>query len=521
MTVTETAPASDAVASAPNRSQTGLERILGGADHTTLGRAFVLTGLGWFTVAIIARGVVGADMVADNGVLGDWLAVVSNSARVIGPLGLAGALMGVLYVLVPLQLASPAISYPRGAALAFWAWSLAMFIFTVSVAFDGGVGGANTEAARLGNVSLGAILASLSLAAVCVATTVLTHRPPGMGLARVPFSSWAALLGSSLWIITMASAFAHVVVGHVSRANAEGLAQNFVGGILWMSRAPAVYVLAIPILGIALDVTSSVTGTRIRFYGLAQGLVGAFAVLSIGVWAQSDRSINTIVWTLFALGIALPVVGILGLIADSFRRGRFKLTPAVPLVVVSVMFLFGSATAGLLWALNLAGSGTLLGFDTTLLGAAQVTFVGASLVTGVIGAVFHWAPQFWGAEVRSAPALAAAGLTILGGSLLTTVVLVQGLIQRNGERPANQLFGVLVVVAAVTYLLGVLGAFSAIRGTVRAGSDGPPDPEVTGETLEWALPTPARGARIPEDLPEVSSPYPLAPAEESAGEVSR
>ncbi len=510
------------------RPQTPLERLLGGADHTTLGRAFVVAGLGWFAVAIVARLLVGVDMVADNGVLGGALGLVSNSARVVGPLGLVGALAGVMYLLVPLQLASPAISYPRAAALAFWTWLLGMFVFAVSVAFDGGIGGANTEAARLGNVSLGATLAALGLAAVCVATTVVTHRPAGMGLARVPFVSWAALLGSSLWILTLAAAFAHVVVGHVSRFRAPGLAENFLTGIVWLTRAPAVYVLAIPVLGIAVDVVSATTGTKVRFYGAAQGVIGAFAILSIGFWAQTDRSVNTVVWTLFALAIALPVLGLLGLLGDAARRGGLRATPALPLVLVSVLLLLGSAVAGLLWSLNLAGSGVLLGFDVRLLGAAQVTFVGATMVTGVLAAVFHWAPQFWGAPVRPGPAWAASLLTIAGGGLLSTLMLVQGLVQRNGERPANQLFGVIVVAAALCYLLGVLAALSAIRGAVDAAASAADDAATTddatsvqGATLEWALPTPARGDRIPDDLPTIDSPYPLAAEGDQAEEVSR
>jgi MFS family permease len=251
---------------------------------------------------------------------------------------------------------------------------------------------------------------------------------------------------------------------------------------------------------------------------VAQGVVGAFAVLSIGVWAQSDRSVNTIVWSLFALGIGLPILGLLGLVGDAARRGRFRLTPAVPLVVVSILLLLGSVVAGLLWSLNLAGSGTLFGLDVRLLGAAQVTFVGASVVTGVLAALFHWAPQFWGGPVRSGPAYAAAGLTILGGGLLATVVLVQGIVQRDGVRTANEVFGVFVILASLAYLLGVLSALSAVRG---AAADPSGDDEIVqGETLEWALPTPAHGDRIPDDLPAVESPYPLA-ADDPTTEVAR
>ena len=480
---------------------------------------FVVTGLALFGVAIVARLLVGVDAVSDNAFLGDALSMVSSSARVLGPLSLVGAMTGVLVLLVPLQLASPAISYPRAAALAYWTWLLSSIVFIVSVGFDGGVGGADTSAARLGNVSMGAMMASLALASVCVATTVLTHRPAGMGLARVPFLSWAALLGSSLWIITVGSAFAHVVLGQVSRAEAPGLAENFVNGVLWMTRAPAVYVMAIPVLGVALDVVSTATGSRVRLYGVAQGLIGAFALLSIGVWAQGDEAVNTAMWTLYALAIGLPVVGILGLVGDLARRGRVRYSPALLLSLVSVLFIAGAFVSGLVWSVSLAGSGNLLGFDVRLLGAAQVTFIGASVLCGTLAAVFHWSPQFWGGRVAAAPANAGALLVIAGGGLLSTVVLVQGLVQQDGEATANQFFGGVVVLAAALYLLGVLVAGSAMRSASAATADGVDDGEQAGGTLEWAASSPAHGDEVPDDLPAVTSPYPLADARDE--EVAR
>ena len=103
--------------------------------------------------------------------------------------------------------------------------------------------------------------------------------------------------------------------------------------------------------------------------------------------------------------------------------------------------------------------------------------------------------------------------------VLATVVLVQGIVQRDGVRTANEVFGVVVILASLAYLLGVLSALSAVRGAAAdpSGEDGE---IVRGETLEWALPTPAHGDRIPDDLPAVESPYPLA-ADDTTTEVAR
>ena len=520
MAVTDTRPAveADAVDDTSRRAPGVPERLLGGADHTTIGRLFIVTGLAFFCVAIIARLIVGIDQLTDNGLLGSWLTMVSSSARVFGPLSLVALILGVLVVLVPLQLASPSIAYPRALALSYWSWMLSSLVFAVSVGFDGGIGGSNTEAARLGSLSMGLMLVSLALTAVCVATTVMTHRPEGMGLSKVPFLSWSALLGSTLWIVTVGSAFAHVVAGQVAQADASALAENFLNGIAWMTRAPAVYVMVIPVLGIAIDLVSSATGARVKQYGVAQALLAMFAILSFGAWAQLDRSVNTLLWTLFALGIGLPVLGVLGLIGDLVRRGSAKVTPALGLAVVSLLLILGSVLAGLLWSLDQAGVGTLFGFNLRLLGAAQVTFVGASVLTGSLAAIFHWAPKIWGAGVPTGAAGTSALLVAAGGGLLATVVLVQGLVQRNESTTATPFFGALTALAALLYLFGALGALVAFRSSIAASDAGYTDDARRGATLEWAFASPAHADRVPESLPAVTSPYPLGDESSASGD---
>jgi hypothetical protein len=108
---------------------------------------------------------------------------------------------------------------------------------------------------------------------------------------------------------------------------------------------------------------------------------------------------------------------------------------------------------------------------------------------------------------------------IAGGGLLSTVVLVQGLVQQDGEATANQFFGGVVVLAAALYLLGVLVAGSAMRSASAATADGVDDGEQAGGTLEWAASSPAHGDEVPDDLPAVTSPYPLADARDE--EVAR
>ena len=200
-------------------------------------------------------------------------------------------------------------------------------------------------------------MASLVLGAVLVATTVVVHRPMGMRLANVPLFSWSMLVGSTIWIATFGSVMAHVLLGQVSHLSAEGLVENFGSGIYWLLRGPAIYMVAIPVLGIAGDVLPAMTGRRLKHYGVFQGLIGAFAVLSFGAWAQLPSSVNTVVWAGFALAVALPILGLLGGLAESLRYGKAKINGALVCSLTSLLLLLGGAIGGVLQAFDTLGHG--------------------------------------------------------------------------------------------------------------------------------------------------------------------
>jgi heme/copper-type cytochrome/quinol oxidase subunit 1 len=519
MALTETRPQTEGTPDgSPDRPVPGpLERLIGSGDHTSIGRLFIGFSLILTLLALVTRAVVGADVATDNGFLGGRTTMLGTSSLVaLVLIGVVPALLGLAVSVVPLQVGSPAIAFPRAVALSLWTWLVAAGIFITSVAINGGVLGTDTNAAKLGNVSMGAMMVALGLGSVCVATTVVAHRPFGMGLPRVPFFSWSMLVGAVLWILTLASAFAHVIVGQISQADAGGLATNFTQGIGWLTRGPSIYMIAIPVLGIAADVAATASQRRITQYGIVQGIIGAYAVLSFGAWAQLPRSINTVVWTVFALAIAVPVIGLLGALADVLRRGKVQTSPALVLSLLSVLLLLGSVLAGLLQALDLAGKGTLFGFNAAALGAAQSAFVVSAALGGALAGLFHWSPLVWGGPVRSGAGNATAALVFLGGGLLATGQLVQAVVQLDGKDTAGQLFGGLAALGALLLAVGVLSGFLASLGAARDAADGDgADDDVAGLTLEWAFPTPAVGGVAP-DLPEVSSPYPLLDAREGS-----
>ena len=384
MALTETRSDTDATSAGDRarRAPSAVEQLIGSGDHTSIGRLFIGFGFALASLSLTLWALTGVDALTDNGFLGSRPAQLAASAQVaLLFLGIVPLLLGVAIAVVPLQLGSPSIAFPRAATLSFWTWLLSSGIFAVSIALDGGVLGGDETAAKLGNVSLGAVLVALSLGAVCVATTVMAHRPLGMRLAWVPGLSWASLVSAALLLVTLGSAIAHTVLGQVGRMGPAALATNFTDGLGWLLRGPAVFVFAIPVLGIAIDVVATASGRRFAQTDVLQLIVGLYAILAFGAWAQLPSALNTALWTLFAFGITVPILGLLGAIGDSLRQGKPVVSPALILSIVSVLLLMGAAVTGWVQSLSLAGQGTLFGASPATLASAQTAFVaGAALL---------------------------------------------------------------------------------------------------------------------------------------------
>ena len=524
MAVTETTPPETPVAggtsehSPVRRSPGELEMLIGTGDHTSIGRLYIGFSLLLLIVALIARVVTGLDGATDNGILGVYEVMVSTSSLVaLVFLGVVPLLLGLATIIVPLQIGSPTIAFPRAAALAMWSWLVFGAVFIASVALDGGVGGGDYDASLLGNVSLGAIMVALGLGSVCVATTVVGHRPAGLTLSRVPLFSWAMLVAATVWILTLGSALASSVVGHLAAQDAPALLDNFATGMGWLLRAPAIYMLAIPVLGIAGDALSSATGRPLRNYGVFQGAIGAFGVFSFGAWAQSPESVNTVLWALWALIIFLPLLVLLGGFAESMRHGRVKLTAALVGSLLAVVNLLGAGVVGLLMTLDTAGSGTLFDFGPTQLATAQTIFVFTAALAGALAGIAHWGPQIWGSPTRDSMAMASIAMVDIGGGIVGLILAIEVFVQAGGDDTADAFFGGVEALGALVLLVGVIGSLVAYLGAARESSESAGDdvaPE--GFTLEWQVPVPAAGGGRTIPVPVVSDPYPLYESEEDA-----
>lgn len=513
MALTETRPETDEPSSPTGTRPTpgAVERLFGSGDHVAIGRLYIGFALAFTTLSLTLLAVTGFDVLTNNGFLGSRPEQLAASAQVgVVFLGVMPLLLGIAIAVVPLQLGSPAIAFPRAAALSLWTWLISAGIFVTSTAIDGGFLGGDKTAAKLGNVAFGAILVSLGLASVCVATTVIAHRPLGMRLAYVPGLAWATFVGASLWIVTLGAGFAHVLLGQVGRMGAPELSKNFSEGLIWLFRGPTVFVFAVPLLGIAADVVVAATGRRFGRPGRLQFVVGAYAVLAFGAWAQMPSSMNTAMWTLFAIAVTIPVLAVLGVLGANLRRGEVTTSPALTLSLAGVILLLGAVVTGWIQALSLSGKGELFATSGVGMAAAQTAFVATAAIAGGLAASMHWAPLLWGGPGTTVESRLTVPLVVFGGALLSTATLVQAVGRYTGHTQTGEVLGLLEAIGAI---LLALGALSGLIAAVRLAAGDHDRGTVEGPaTLEWSFPTPAGGGVGLPDLARVGSPYPLLDA---------
>lgn len=510
MTMTDTPPTTDSAASAgradspPVRATepTAFERLVGSGDHRTIGRAFVVCSLLFLAAGAVLSALLDVDTASDSSIFSGETAkrLLMNNQVGLLLLGVLPLLLGVAISVVPRQVGSPAIAFPRAAAAALWSWLGSSVVFIVTVAADGAYGGGHLKAARLGNVAVGALLVALCLAAICVAVTVLSLRPAGLGINRVPFFSFSMLVMSTIIVLTLPASLAHVIVGHVAQADGAGLVTaSFASGLSWLLEPPTVFVLLIPLLGLLADVAATAVGGRQRSRGAVQVLIGLAGATSYGAWAQGSAAQSTLVWAGLVALAGLPLLGVLAAVGDTLRQGKPKLMSPLAFGTLSILIALVGVGIGLLRVINSIGKGDLADFDLVSVASSQSRLVLGAAVIAALGGIFYWGRQIFGAVLPEQAGIGVAMLAGLGVTLWGVPWLIAGLANADVTVYAAIATAGGIAIALASLLVCGAGLRAASGASSPQGSDA--DVWGGGATLEWRDDA--------ASLPDIDSAYPL------------
>ena len=227
MTATDTHTESHATEHvvASSTANDGLFQLVASNDHKMVGRLWILASL-LFLVGLSILGVINDVERADAGSFDIWgSATRFFQSWVLFRTGIIFMVvlplfLGLATSIVPLQVGSASIAFPRLAGAAFWTWLFASIAHIISFLADGGLGAVGevtvrADTTQLTITSLGAMIIALLAASMCIATTVIALRPTGMTLVRVPMFSWSMLVATSVWLLSLPVLIANLIFSWV------------------------------------------------------------------------------------------------------------------------------------------------------------------------------------------------------------------------------------------------------------------------------------------------------------------
>ena len=498
MAMTETRPAAgeEAAAAAPPApvEAAGLAGWLSTSDHKRVGRMWLVTSLLFLLAGGVLGELLGAERldtgidVLKRGTFGQVYTLHSEAAVL---LFLVPFFIGLATYLVPLQVGSPEIAFPRGSAAAFWGYVVSGLLLCGSYVADGGITGTTSTAVDLYLLSLIVLAGSLALGALSAVTTAFTMRTPGMTLLSAPLFTWSVVVGGGLLLLQLPVLVARLVELFIEHHFAGDVGSY--DGISWFWGLPATYLLVVMAAGVLLEVVPALAGRPLRLHVAGVAVLGILGTLGIGGWLFDPAATDDLLYVGIGLAAVVPALALLGMLADTVRAGEPKLRAPLVLSLAAALLLLAGAAAGGLQAiepLDLAGTAWESGrIHLVLFGAGTLA---------AFAALWFWAPKIWGQHLNEKLGYLVA-LLVLGGALLLAVPdLVTGAaddLPRGARKWESS--DTVTTSNAISFAgggLGALGAVVAVGAVIGAAvrKRGVPavDDPWGGWTLEWSTTSP-------------------------------
>lgn len=499
---------------------TGLPDWLTTADHKKIGRLYLVSALAFGAAALVLQALVGfermdpssAQIFKANAVDQIFsLASIGMVFLVVAPL-----LLGLAIAVVPLQVGARSIAFPRAAALSYWTWLVGGGLMIGAYAMNGGPGGGDRYGIRLFDAAFGIVVLGLLIGSLCVATTVLTLRAPGMGLRRVPFFAWGSMVGGVMLLLTLPAVLGNLVILYIDhragRPIGIGSGAQIGPHLAWAISQPQIYAYTVPALGLVADVFPVFARSRQRLTSGLMLAIGAAGLLGFGAWAQTQyapKLTTEFVFVLMALAAVVPPLAVLVFSTATLRGAKAKAAAPLVFALVAGLAAAGAGAMGMLTpvkGLHLLGTAYAQGHTDAVLYAG--------LLAG-LGGLVYWGPKLWGRCLPDGPAKGLAALGLLAALAATVPLFVAGFIDQpygtvvgfTKEDGTAALNGIAGGGAAALALVVVAMLALSLRGFLKGAPAG--DDPWRGHTLEWATSSPPPAGNFQGPLPPVTSEQPL------------
>ncbi|MFF7884893.1 cytochrome c oxidase subunit I [Streptomyces sp. NPDC007896] len=489
-------------------------------DHKKIGHLYLITSFAFFLIGGLMALVMRAELARPG------LQIVDNN-QFNQLFTLHGTIMLLLFAtptfagfaneIMPLQIGSPDVAFPRLNMLSYWFFLFGGLIVLSSLMVPDGPASFGWFAyAPLNSLerspNIGADMWIMGLAltgfgtilgAVNFITTIVGMRAPGMTMFRLPIFTWNILFTSILVLFAFPVLAAALLVLEADRRFGSVVFEAANGGALlwqhlfWFFGHPEVYIIALPFFGIITEILPVFSRKPIFGYLTLVAATMAITGLSIVVWAHHMFATGAVLLPYFSFMsfmIAVPTGVKFFNWSGTMIKGSLSFeTPMLWAIGFLVSFLFGGLTGVILASPPMDFEVT----DSYFVVAHFHYVVFGTVVFATFGGFSFWWPKFTGKMLDERLGKIHFWTLFVG---FHTTFLVQhwlgaeGMPRRYADYLAADGFTALNTVSTIgAFLLGMstLPFLYNVWKTSRYGTKVEvDDPWGFGRSLEWATSCP-------------------------------
>ncbi|MFE2963520.1 cytochrome c oxidase subunit I [Streptomyces sp. NPDC059340] len=388
-------------------------------DHKKIGHLYLITSFAFFLIGGLMALVMRAELARPG------LQIVDNN-QFNQLFTLHGTIMLLLFAtptfagfaneIMPLQIGSPDVAFPRLNMLSYWFFLFGGLIVLSSLMVPDGPASFGWFAyAPLNSLerspNIGADMWIMGLAltgfgtilgAVNFITTIVGMRAPGMTMFRLPIFTWNILFTSILVLFAFPVLAAALLVLEADRRFGSVVFEAANGGALlwqhlfWFFGHPEVYIIALPFFGIITEILPVFSRKPIFGYLTLVAATMAITGLSIVVWAHHMFATGAVLLPYFSFMsfmIAVPTGVKFFNWSGTMIKGSLSFeTPMLWAIGFLVSFLFGGLTGVILASPPMDFEVT----DSYFVVAHFHYVVFGTVVFATFGGFYFWWPKFTG-----------------------------------------------------------------------------------------------------------------------------
>jgi cytochrome c oxidase subunit 1 len=490
-------------------------------DHKIIGHLYLITSFGFFLAAGVMAMIMRAQLFGpDTHIVSDqqYNELFTMHGTIMLLLFATPLFVGFANEIMPLQIGSPDVAFPRLNLFSYYAFLFGGLILLASFVAPGGAAAFGwyaysplTSAVNAPGIGgdmwiMGLTLSGFGtiLSGVNFVTTIVCMRAPGMTMFRMPIFTWNILLTSVMVLIAFPVLAAALLVLEIDRKLGAQVFSSVNGGavmwqhLFWFFGHPEVYIVAIPFFGIITEVVPVFSRKPLFGYKGMVAATIAIAGLSMTVWAHHMFSTGAVLLPFFSFMtflIAVPTGVKFFNWTGTMWRGQ--LTFGAPMLFslgFLVTFLFGGLTGVILASPPLDFPVT----DTYFVVAHFHYVLFGTVVFSMFAGFYFWWPKFTGKKLDNT--LGAWHFwTLFIGFHMTFLVQhwlgVEGMPRRIANYPflppdvttLNQISSIGSWILGASTLFFIYNVYKTSRYGERVTAD---DPWGYANSLEWATSCP-------------------------------